>query len=323
MKAILVFIDGTICDAHPRYDLGIGTPEFYRREAMLNDLVVPGSVQCLQELARQYTLVYIGARPAATLPYTAEWLDKSGFPKGPIYLGPTQEERLAIVRNLREQFDFIAGIGDRWDDNELHAAIGCLSIILQEHAGDWASVPERILKYQRTQKVKENEIRLQGKVEGLARVLPRLHAKYGDDLWEAHFESVMKMAETSREARAKDDLESFATHRLDPTDLRAAAKWIEITREEDWESDPAFGLQDFAIVEATRQRLVMKVTRCRYAELWQEHGRPDIGYQIHCRCDAAGWDQPAWNPSVRFEQPKTLMRGDDGCLFVQYRPDSA
>ena len=113
MKAILAFIDGTICDARQRYHLGIGTPEFYRREEILKDAAVPGSVQCLQELAQRYELVYIGARPAFTLPCTEEWLDQSGFPKGPIYLGQTREERLAIVRDLREKFDFIAGIGDR------------------------------------------------------------------------------------------------------------------------------------------------------------------------------------------------------------------
>jgi hypothetical protein len=322
MKAILVFIDGTICDASQRYHLGIGTPEFYRREEILKDIAVPGSVQCLRELAQRYELVYIGARPVFTSPYTEEWLAQAGFPQGHVCLGETRAERLALVRELRERFDFIAGIGDRWDDNELHLEIGCLSIILQEHAGDWTGVPQRILNYQRQQKVKENESHLQGKIEGLARVLPRLHARYGDDLWEAHFGSVMKMAETSREARAKEDLESFAARGLDPADLREAAKWIEITSEEDWESDPAFGLQDFAIVEATRQRLVMKVTRCRYAELWREHGRTDIGYQIHCRCDAAWWDRPAWNPRVRFEQPKTLMQDADHCLFIQHLPDA-
>ena len=31
---------------------------------------------------------------------------------------------------------FVAGIGDRWDDNELHAEIGWLSVILLECAGD-------------------------------------------------------------------------------------------------------------------------------------------------------------------------------------------
>ncbi len=144
MKAILVFIDGTICDASQRYPLGIGTPEFYCRDEMLKDVAVPGSVQCLQELARRYQLVYIGARPVFTLPYTEEWLARSGFPSGHVCLGETQVRRLALARELCERFEFIAGIGDRWDDNELHLEIGCLSIILQEHAGDWTSVPRHL-----------------------------------------------------------------------------------------------------------------------------------------------------------------------------------
>lgn len=147
MQAILIFIDGTICDARQRYPLGSGTPEFYQRAAMLKDVAVPGSVQCLQELAQRYELIYIGARPVSTLPVTEEWLAQSGFPPGPVYLGETQAERLAVVRDLCGKFDFVAGIGDRWDDNELHLEIGCLSIILQEHAGNWARVPDRILKY--------------------------------------------------------------------------------------------------------------------------------------------------------------------------------
>jgi hypothetical protein len=322
MKAILVFIDGTICDASQRYHLGIGMPGFYRREEMLKDVAVPGSVQCLQELARRYELVYIGARPVFTLPFTEEWLAKMEFPEGPVSLGETQTERLALVKDLRQKFDFVAGIGDRWDDNELHLEIGCLSIILQEHEGDWDSVFDRILTYQRQQKIHENEIRLCGKIEGLARVLPRLHAQCADELWETYFRSVLHTAETSRQERAQEDLESFARHALNPQDLRDVAKWEEITRAEDWENDPAYGLQDIELVEATKSRYVHRVTRCRYAELWREHGRPDIGYQIHCRCDVAWWDQPAWNPNVRFEQPKTLMRGADCCLFVQYLPEA-
>ena len=69
MKAVLVFIDGTICDIRPQLHL-LGTPEFYEREAILKALAVPGSVQCLQELAQRHQIVYIGARPASALPYT-------------------------------------------------------------------------------------------------------------------------------------------------------------------------------------------------------------------------------------------------------------
>ena len=144
MKAVLVFIDGTICDRSPQLDL-MGTPEFYEREAILKALAVPGSVRCLQELDQKYKIVYIGARFASALPYTKEWLQLMGFPKGPVYLARSQQERLALVRDLREKFDFVAGIGDRWDDNELHLEIGCLSIILKENKGKWDTVRRHLL----------------------------------------------------------------------------------------------------------------------------------------------------------------------------------
>ena len=144
MKAVLVFIDGTICDRSPQLDL-MGTPEFYEREAILKALAVPGSVRCLQELDQKYKIVYIGARFASALPYTKEWLQLMGFPKGPVYLARSQQERLALVRDLREKFDFVAGIGDQWDDNELHLEIGCLSIILKENKGKWDTVRRHLL----------------------------------------------------------------------------------------------------------------------------------------------------------------------------------
>ena len=144
MKAVLVFIDGTICDRSTQLHL-MGTPEFYAREAILGSLPVRGSVDCLQELAGEYQIVYIGARPESAAPPTREWLDRMRFPEGPIYLAQTQAERLEIVRQLRDRFEFAAGIGDRWDDNELHLELGCLSIILKEHEGNWDTVRRYLL----------------------------------------------------------------------------------------------------------------------------------------------------------------------------------
>jgi hypothetical protein len=319
MKGLLVFIDGTISDGQQRYGL-FGKPDFYQRENILSDQSVQGSAQCLQELARRYTIVYIGARPAFTQPATQEWLEQEGFPAGPVYLAETQEERLALVRDIGPKYDFIAGIGDRWDDNELHAALGCLSIILQEHAGRWDSVAGRIDRYYRQRKVRENEIRLRGKIEGLARLCSLLHSRYGDKMWETFHAAVMEMAERTRAERREEDLASFAKYDLDPADLRDVARWDVLLREEDWENDSAYGLQEHELVEAAPRRYEFKVTRCMYAELWKEQGKPEFGYQIHCRNDAAWWDRPAWNPEVRFEQPKTLMQGDECCVFVQYLP---
>jgi len=317
MKAILVFLDGTICDTRSRHPL-INTHEFFRRERMLEDRAIPGSVKCLNELSQKYEIVYIGARPVTTGSVTEEWLGKMGYPKGPIYLAESQEERLSLVKEMVKRFDFISGIGDRWDDNELHAEIGCLSIILQEYAGQWDTVADRIDQHHRKSKMVENRIHLKGKIEGLARVCALLVSKYGEKLWEIYFDAVMKMAKNSHEMRRAEDLASFAQYNLDPNDLRDVAKWDDLLRAEDWQNNSVYGLQDFELVEATKYRYVHKLTRCLYADIWKEHGKPAIGYQIHCRTDVAWWDHPAWNPEVRFEQPKTIMKGNDYCLFIQY-----
>jgi hypothetical protein len=318
MKAIQVFIDGTICDTRPRHLPGIGTPEFYQDGALQGDIPVPGSVECLVQLAQHYQIVYIGARPPATLPATEKWLERHGFPKGPVYLAETQLERLQMTRDLKAQFDFTAGIGDRWDDNELHTELGCLSIILEEYAGAWPQVFARVRRAHRDLKIRQNQIHLRGKVEGLARVMPLLQSRFGEAVWDAWMQAVLEMAASSRDERRQEDLALFAKFGLDPGDLRDAASLDDLLREADWESNPVYGLQSFELVEATPNRYVHKVTRCYYAELWKACGKPDIGYHIHCQTDQAWWDRPAWNPDVRFEQPKTLMRGDDCCVFIQY-----
>jgi uncharacterized HAD superfamily protein len=139
MKAILVFIDGTICDERERVHL-LDTEAFYDRKWLLKDTEVPGSVSCLQELTSRFQIVYIGARPPSVKEATEEWLRLKCYPEGPVYLGVSQADRINIVRQLKNEFEFLAGIGDRWDDNELHAELGCLSIILKEHEGDWNRV---------------------------------------------------------------------------------------------------------------------------------------------------------------------------------------
>lgn len=145
MKSVIVFIDGTICDTRLRHHLGVGTQEYHRREELLKDVPVKGSVECMRELAHRYHLVYLGARPSAMRSDTEEWLRENGFPAGPVYLARTFEQRLRLTKGLRSKFKFVAGIGDRWDDNECHLALGCLSIILKEFEGKWATVRRYLL----------------------------------------------------------------------------------------------------------------------------------------------------------------------------------
>lgn len=318
MKAILVFIDGTICDTRPRHTLGIGSLAFH--QAIHSDLTVPGSVECLNMLTRRYQIVYIGARPVDTLATTQAWLQAQGFPSGPLWLAEALDERMQIVCELSQSYDFLAGIGDRWDDNRLFEEAGAATILVQEYEGEWAQVGQRVETIHRRLKIRENQTHLRGKVEGLARVCPLLLSRYGEGLWRAWVEAVLEMAEGSRENLRQEYLAEYARYGLDPDDLRDAAKLHEYSRRDDWEDDPTYGLQDSVLVEASPTRYVHKITRCLYAELWKAQGRPDIGYQIHCATDRAWWDRPAWNPRVRFEQPQTIMQGDACCLFIQYIP---
>lgn len=139
MDSILVFIDGTICDERHRVKLA-GTPDFNFNENIMADTPTLGSVECMTELSKKYNIIYIGARPDTYEDITRKWLKITGFPDGDVYLGKNQQERMKIVLELKTKVNFIAGIGDRWDDNELHLAIGCKSFILKEWEPNWDTV---------------------------------------------------------------------------------------------------------------------------------------------------------------------------------------
>jgi hypothetical protein len=144
MKAILIFIDGTICDTRHRNYL-FGTDEFYLDDNILKDAPTAGSVEFLSSLAATYSLVYIGARPERLMGITKRWLETTGFPHGNIYLADTQDKRLEIAASLKNQYNFVAGIGDRWDDNELHLELGCQSFILKEYNPNWSTVKKYLI----------------------------------------------------------------------------------------------------------------------------------------------------------------------------------
>ena len=144
MKAVLVFIDGIICDTRQR-QLLYGTPDFYKREAVMKDMPVAGSVRAMQELAQRYQLVYLGARPDTVQTLTEDWLQATAFPKGPVYVAKTHAERLALVKQLKDQFEFVAGLGTRPADNELHLELNCMSLIFKEFEANWDIVRRHLL----------------------------------------------------------------------------------------------------------------------------------------------------------------------------------
>jgi hypothetical protein len=316
MNHVLVSIEGTICDLQHRSTLR-GTPQFYAHSEILKDQTVEGSVSCLQSIAGDYDIVYLGKRPPNTQSSTEEWLEKWDFPSGPVHCSEHHAERLSQVHHMISNCNFIAGIGSGWEDNQYHRICACLSIILSGDEKSWSAIPTSIREYERTEKIKENQLVLQGKIQGLSQILPLLHSYYGDELWERYHQALKKTMEDSRERRKEEDLQSLSEQGFDASDLRDIVQWYTLYNE-NMHENPNFGLQDWEIVEARKSRCEIKVTRCRYAELWKEHNRPDIGYQTHCRPDEIWLDRPAWNSCVRFEHPKTLMQGDDHCLFIHF-----
>ncbi len=144
MKAVLVFIDGIICDYRQRQHLS-GAPDFYKREVLMKDAPTSDSVRCLKELSQRYKLVYLTARPEMAKAATEEWLNAMNFPKGPLFIGPTPADRLTLAPVLREQSEFEAGLGTHWEDNTLHLELGCKSIILKEFEVDWEIVRKHLL----------------------------------------------------------------------------------------------------------------------------------------------------------------------------------
>ena len=142
--SVLVFIDGTICDLQHRHNLK-GTSRFENEHEIMKDAVVGDGVICMHEIAQKYDLVYIGARSKNTVEITRKWLNVNGFPDGIVVVGSNQNERMLTVKELKNKIHFIAGIGDRWDDNELHLELGCLSIILEEYNCNWNTVRKYLL----------------------------------------------------------------------------------------------------------------------------------------------------------------------------------
>ena len=149
MKAVLVSIDGTLSDTRSRQPLA-GTPDFYKREQVLKDAAVQDSVHCLRELAQTHRVVYLGGRPETCLSATEEWLRAKGFPEGPVYLAPTLVDQLALTNDLKARFDFVAGVGSAWHDNEVHLELGCTSILLKENEGQWDTVRRHLLGREHT-----------------------------------------------------------------------------------------------------------------------------------------------------------------------------
>ena len=73
------------------------------------------------------------------------------------------------------------------------------------------------------------------------------------------------------------------------------------------------GTHEWERKEDTPDRVAYCFTRCAWAELFQDVGRPDIG---HWFCDGDGPAAKAFNPRIGFHRTQVLMDGDPCCDHV-------
>lgn len=86
---------------------------------------------------------------------------------------------------------------------------------------------------------------------------------------------------------------------------------------EAWKKGDAMDIQ---VYEQTKQRFTFEVRRCRYAEMYQALGTPELGSLLSCSRDFALIE--GFNPSIRLTRTHTIMEGADTCDFCyQLEPD--
>ena len=80
--------------------------------------------------------------------------------------------------------------------------------------------------------------------------------------------------------------------------------------------------RDGALTMITREQsadeLAFDVTRCRYAEMYQALGIPELGAVLSCNRDAALIE--GFNPEVQFSRTQTIMGGASHCDFRYRKP---
>ncbi len=74
------------------------------------------------------------------------------------------------------------------------------------------------------------------------------------------------------------------------------------------------GASESQVIEASPNRLLMNITKCRYVDVYKELGMHDFGYLLSCGRDFAMIR--GFNPKIKFTRTKTIMEGDDHCDFV-------
>ncbi len=99
---------------------------------------IPGSIETLKILEKNFHLMYVTARPNFLLDESENWLGLHGYPSAPLVMGANasalvnQAELKGNLLNMRRAQlpHLLIGIGDKGSDAEAYSAANMLSIIL-------------------------------------------------------------------------------------------------------------------------------------------------------------------------------------------------
>ena len=80
--------------------------------------------------------------------------------------------------------------------------------------------------------------------------------------------------------------------------------------QEAWKKDNAILTE---VLELNRKKFVFNVFRCRYAEMYQHLGVPELGKMISCERDFSLIE--GFNPKIHLTRSQTIMEGADICDF--------
>ena len=125
-RVVVADIDGTLTSSENAFPVAV----FFGGDVAAN----PGSVRTLQYLASSgYQIIYLTARADRFVEATRAWLDRQGFPPGPLRLAralvtmpgdATIAYKTGVLQRLAARFEISAGFGNRSSDVIAYTAVG-------------------------------------------------------------------------------------------------------------------------------------------------------------------------------------------------------
>lgn len=136
--------------------------------------------------------------------------------------------------------------------------------------------------------------------------LKALTSKFGDEV-----------IKTAALAKRKMNQEKMRAFRIERGKLPPREVFLQSAFWEEGSVDKA--IMEFEIVEDKEKVFEVRITSCKYAELYRKLGASNIGYAMCCDMDF--YEAKAFDPKLELQRSKTLMIEDDCCNHKYIMPD--